>query len=108
MSDAHRALEAAFGHARAFLDSLPSRPVAPADSLDALRGKMSRPIPEGTLAASAVIDELVADASGGIMGSQSGRFFAWVISGSLPSAMAADWMVSAWDQNAGIHVRVGL
>ncbi len=102
MSEAHRALEAAFGHARAFLDSLPSRPVAPADSLDALRRKMSRPLPEGTLAASAVIDELVADASGGIMGSQGGRFFAWVIGGSLPSAMAADWMVSAWDQNAGI------
>jgi aromatic-L-amino-acid decarboxylase len=102
MSEAHLALEAAFGHARTFLDSLPSRSVAPADSLDVLRKKMIRPLPAGPLAASAVIDELVADASGGIMGSQAGRFFSWVIGGSLPSAMAADWMVSAWDQNAGV------
>ena len=102
MSDTDRALEAAFGHARAFLDSLPSRSVAPVDGLDVLRQKMSRPLPERPLAAPIVIDELVADASGGIMGSQGGRFFSWVIGGSLPSAMAADWMVSAWDQNAGV------
>lgn len=102
MSEAHLALEAAFGHARRFLDSLPSRSVAPADSLDVLRTKLVRPLPAGPFAADAVIDELVADASGGIMGSQTGRFFSWVIGGSLPSAMAADWMVSAWDQNAGV------
>jgi aromatic-L-amino-acid decarboxylase len=102
MVETHQALEAAFGHARTFLDSLPSRSVAPVDSLDALRRKMVRPLPERPLAASTVIDELVADASGGILGSQGGRFFSWVIGGSLPSAMAADWMVSAWDQNAGV------
>ena len=102
MSDTDRALEAAFGHARAFLDSLPSRSVAPVDGLDVLRQKMTRPLPERPLAAPIVIDELVADASGGIMGSQAGRFFSWVIGGSLPSAMAADWMVSTWDQNAGV------
>lgn len=102
MSEADPALAAAFGHARAFLDSLPTRAVAPADGLDILRRKMDRLLPERPLAASTVIDELVADASGGIMGSQAGRFFSWVIGGSLPSAMAADWMVSAWDQNAGV------
>ncbi len=29
-----------------------------------------------------------------------GRFFAWVIGGALPAALAADWLTSAWDQNA--------
>ncbi len=37
------------------------------------------------------------------LGSAGGRFFGWVIGGSLPSALAADWLTSAWDQNAGHH-----
>jgi glutamate/tyrosine decarboxylase-like PLP-dependent enzyme len=34
---------------------------------------------------------------------QSGRFFGWVIGGTLPAAMAADWLVTAWDQNTGLR-----
>jgi glutamate/tyrosine decarboxylase-like PLP-dependent enzyme len=37
---------------------------------------------------------------GGLHAVASGRFFAWVIGGSLPAALAADWLTSAWDQNA--------
>src|SRR5262245_63957344 len=33
------------------------------------------------------------------MGSTSGRFFGWVIGGTLPVALAADWLTAAWDQN---------
>jgi glutamate/tyrosine decarboxylase-like PLP-dependent enzyme len=36
------------------------------------------------------------------MAMSSGRFFGWVIGGVLPGALAADWLVSAWDQNAGL------
>ena len=50
-----------------------------------------------------VIDELVRDAHGGIIRSTSGRFFGWVIGGSLPAALAADWLTTVWDQNAAIH-----
>lgn len=50
-----------------------------------------------------VIDELVALSEGGHMGSAGGRFFAWVIGGSLTSALAADWLVSTWDHNAAIY-----
>jgi len=50
-----------------------------------------------------VIDELVADSRGGITGSQGGRFFGWVIGGGLPAAMAADWLTTVWDQNAGVY-----
>lgn len=102
MSQESRALHAAFGHALSFLDSLPDRRVAPVDGADTLRRKLQRPLPEAPTDAVSVIEDLVADASGGIMASQGGRFFSWVIGGSVPSAMAADWMTSAWDQNAGI------
>jgi glutamate/tyrosine decarboxylase-like PLP-dependent enzyme len=47
-----------------------------------------------------VIDELVANTEGGLLGSTGGRFFAWVIGGALESALAADWLTSAWNQNA--------
>ena len=51
-----------------------------------------------------VIDDLVRDAEGGILGSTNGRFFGWVIGGTLPAALAADWLTSAWDQNAASNV----
>ncbi len=34
----------------------------------------------------------------------SGRFYGWVIGGTYPAGLAADWMVSAWDQNAGMRL----
>src|SRR3546814_7539516 len=37
------------------------------------------------------------------LGSAGGRFFAWVIGGALPSALAADWLASTWDNNAALH-----
>ena len=46
---------------------------------------------------------LVAATEGGILGCAGGRFFAWVIGGALPSALAADWLISTWDQNAALY-----
>jgi aromatic-L-amino-acid decarboxylase len=103
MADEREVLERAMAHALAHLESLERRPVGPTASLEALRRALGRPLPEQGAPAVQVIDELVADTAGGLMGSQSGRFFSWVIGGSLPSAMAADWLTTAWDQNAGIH-----
>ena len=50
-----------------------------------------------------IVDDLAAATEGGLLGSPGGRFFAWVIGGTLKSAMAADWLTSAWDQNAGLY-----
>ena len=54
------------------------------------------------LNALAVVDELVAAAAPGLVSTPSGRFFGWVIGGVLPAALAADWLTSTWDQNAGL------
>ena len=50
-----------------------------------------------------VVAELVHDVEGGILGSAGGRFFGWVVGGSLPAALAADWLTAAWDQNAAMY-----
>ena len=96
-------LERAVVHAFAHLERLETSSVAPRASLAELRAALSRPLPQQGVPGAQVIDELVADTNGGIVGSQSGRFFAWVIGGGLPAAMAADWLTTVWDQNAGIY-----
>jgi glutamate/tyrosine decarboxylase-like PLP-dependent enzyme len=49
------------------------------------------------------VDLLASGAEPGLMAMGSGRFFGWVIGGTLPVALAADWLVSAWDQNTGLR-----
>lgn len=97
------ALTRAFTHAVAHLEALDAAPVASRSSLGDMRAALDRGLPERGVASSEVIDDLVADTAGGLLASQSGRFFAWVIGGGLPSAIAADWLTAVWDQNAGIH-----
>lgn len=53
--------------------------------------------------AAAVVEYLADNAEPGLMAMPSGRFFGWVIGGTLPAALAADWLVSAWDQNSGMR-----
>ena len=50
-----------------------------------------------------VVDLLAQAVEPGLMAMPSGRFFGWVIGGTLPAALAADWLVSAWDQNTGLR-----
>jgi glutamate/tyrosine decarboxylase-like PLP-dependent enzyme len=97
------ALTRAAEHAFAWLDGLDARSVATTATLDDLRSRLSRPLAPRGVPAVQVIDDLVAETAGGILGSQNGRFFSWVIGGGTPAAMAADWLTTVWDQNAGIH-----
>jgi glutamate/tyrosine decarboxylase-like PLP-dependent enzyme len=97
------ALRAAFNGALHFLQRLNEIPVAPSAQSPALRKRLAKPLSDEGLPAKEVITNLIEDCEGGIVGSASGRFFGWAIGGTLPSAIAADWLVSTWDQNAALY-----
>jgi glutamate/tyrosine decarboxylase-like PLP-dependent enzyme len=86
-----------------FLDSLPERPVGAVVDLASLRSGLGGPLPEDGLPATTVIEELAAAAEPGLSASAGPRYFGFVIGGSVPAALGADWLTSAWDQNAGLY-----
>ena len=97
------ALDVAEQHARAWLRSVPDRPVRPSATADELLERFHVPLQDDPVDAAAVVDQLATDAEPGLMAMDSGRFYGWVIGGTLPAALGADWLVSAWDQNAGLR-----
>lgn len=84
-----------------FLDGLPQRPVAPRSGPAAMLDALDRPLSDEPMAPEAVIEELARTVDPGLTAMPSGRFFGWVIGGGLPSAVAADWLTTVWDQNTG-------
>lgn len=100
-ADRDRALARAQRGAIDFLDGIDDRPVWPRASLDDMLARFGGPLPPHGLPAGDVVAELVDGAEPGLVGIPGGRFFGFVIGGTLPAALAADWLVSAWDQNSG-------
>lgn len=97
------ALAAAARHARAWLASVPERPVAARASIEQVAQALGDGLPDGPTPAAQVVDELAAAADPGLAAMGSGRWFGFVIGGTLPAALGADWLTSAWDQNSGLR-----
>jgi glutamate/tyrosine decarboxylase-like PLP-dependent enzyme len=90
-------------HASDFLDTLDERPVFPPVTVEQLRTQLGGPLPDEPTDPVTVVDQLVASAGPGVVAIPSGRYFGFVIGGAVPAALAADWLTSAWDQNAGLY-----
>src|SRR4051812_35081919 len=90
-------------HAHRWLESVPGRRVPAAGTADDAAHRLGTELPARGRPATEVIDGLAAAVEPGLMANASGRFFGWVMGSSLPAALAADWLVSAWDQNAGMR-----
>jgi glutamate/tyrosine decarboxylase-like PLP-dependent enzyme len=89
-------------YASRFLDSLDERPVRASATVEELRKALAVPLRDEPVAAEQVLADLIAAAEPGVVGIPSGRYFGFVIGGALPAALAADWLTSTWDQNAGL------
>ncbi|MBT2475403.1 aspartate aminotransferase family protein [Microbacterium sp. ISL-103] len=99
--DRTRALDVAHLRATEFLATLDDRPVWPRASLDEMLQAFGGPLREEGLDPALVVEEIASRADPGLVAIPGGRFFGFVIGGTHPAALAADWLVSAWDQNSG-------
>jgi glutamate/tyrosine decarboxylase-like PLP-dependent enzyme len=97
-------LARAAAHGERYLDAIGNRPVGATASGDELRRRLGGPLSEKGEDPARVIDELARSGLDGTSASQGPRYFGFVIGGSLPVATAADWLASAWDQNAAVYV----
>ena len=98
------ALSLAAEHSQKWLDSIAIRDVNPKMNADEIKAGLGVELPDGPTAPATVVESLAEVGESGLMAMSSGRFFGWVVGGTLPAALAADWTVSAWDQNSASRI----
>jgi glutamate/tyrosine decarboxylase-like PLP-dependent enzyme len=103
MMDDRRLLLEAAETAATFLAGLSERHVGARGTAAEVRAGFGGPLPEEGSDPSRVVAALAAAAGPGLVASAGPRYFGFVIGGSHPAALAADWLASAWDQNAGLY-----
>ena len=91
------------GLAADYLEAIPQRPVGWSVSVEELRSRLGGPLPEAPSDPRDVIVRLAEAVEPGLVGSPGGRYFGFVIGGAGPATIAADWLTSVWDQNAGLY-----
>ena len=105
MPDTADLLRGAAEQSIAYLTGVHERPVGRPVAADTLRAAFGDvPLPGRGEDPAAVVHALVAGADPGLVASAGPRYFGFVVGGSLPAALAADWLTSAWDQNAFSYV----
>ena len=103
MDDRERALRRAAEIGLDYLAGLADRHVGARADAATIRERLPAALPEGPMDPVAVIEELVVAADPGVVASVGPRYFGFVVGGQLPASAAADWLTTAWGQNAVVH-----
>jgi len=98
------ALDRALAIARRYLAARRDRPVFPRATLAELRAALGGPLPSHPIDPSEVVEELASAVEPGVVTTTGPRYFGFVTGGALPAAAAAEWLTTAWDQNAALYV----
>mgnify|MGYP001407201695 CR=1 FL=1 len=96
-------LKVAAERAIGYLQNLETRGVAPSAAAIANLSRFNEPLPEDPVDPQSVLQMLDEVGSPATMAIAGRRFYGFVIGGSLPAALAANWLAAAWDQNTGLY-----
>lgn len=87
-----------------YLNAVNERPVYPAGEAIARLDQLDTPLPDGPTDPREVLRLLDEIGSPATVASTGGRYFGFVIGGTLPAALAANWLAGTWDQNGGLQI----
>src|SRR5882672_6627628 len=96
-------LENTAQRAISYLETLGDRSVAPSADAVARLATLDEPLTDRPTSDEEVIKMLDEICSPATMAMAGPRFFGFVIGGSLPVTVAANWLAGAWDQNSGLY-----
>ncbi len=99
-----RVLEVAAERAQRYLGTVDDRPVREQASVEELRKLFGGKLRDDGEDPATVVEQLADAAEPGLIALGSPRYFGYVVGGTLPAALGADWLAGAWDQIASVYL----